>query len=192
MRTGQASCGKTTTSTVVAPASSPNFWAAFFEPSNKPRRLVIEPFKSRSVLPPTATWTAADRKQLRRAGINSLLVIDGKVCFPLGGITSAATSTLAVEAQGQLRKDLKSIAEHVLNSQEFMSVIPSDAKPEESFSLALTSRGTTSICESTNSGGPFADAKHDGTDGPFARLGYVFTAPWIKAALAAKCEPPRE
>ncbi|WP_369067546.1 hypothetical protein [Burkholderia gladioli] len=152
---------------------------------------VIEPFKSRSVSPPTTTWTAADRKQLRSAGINSPLVIDGKVCFSLGGITSAATSTLTVEAQGQLRNDLKSIAEHVLNSREFLSVLPPDAKPEESFSLALTSRGTTLICESTNSGWPFADAKHDGTDGPFARLGYALTPPWIKAALAAKYEQPR-
>lgn len=49
-------------------------------------------------------------------------------------------------------------------------------------------RETTLTCESTYLGWPFADAKRDGTGGPFARLGYALTPPWIKAVLAAKYE----
>jgi hypothetical protein len=153
---------------------------------------VIEPFKSRSVSAPTTIWAEAEREQLRRTGINSPLVIDGKVCFPRGGITSAATSTMAVDAQQQFGKDLKMVAEHVLDSQEFLSVLPHGARPEESYSLALTLRGTTLICKCTNAGWPFPDAKHDGTDGPFARVAYALTPPWIKTALAAKYVQPLE
>jgi hypothetical protein len=152
----------------------------------------LEPFELESVLPPTRVWTDADRTKLRAAGVDAPLVIDGKVYFSPGhGVTSASTPGRVTDAMMRLSRNLRAVAQHVLEPEsEFRAALPATAQPENSFSLELSPKGVILYCEFADHGWTFPDAKFDGTDSAYAEIADALTPPWVKSAMRNSTSQP--
>ncbi len=75
----------------------------------------------KGVLPPTQQPSAKERQTLRNAGINSPLVADGKVFFPLAGLTTAGTAGSVTMAVIHLFKGLKRFIAMMSDDPDFVA-----------------------------------------------------------------------
>jgi hypothetical protein len=146
---------------------------------------VLEPFELKGILNFERQASDEDRKVLRKSGIDAPLVIDGKTYFSPGhGVTSASTPGKVTDAMTKLRRNLRALAQLVLEpSGQFQTVLPEPCRVGSHFSLRLLPEGVFVYERSTDRGWTFPDAKFDGSDSLFGEISDALTPPWVKDAM---------
>lgn len=155
---------------------------------------IVEPFQLRGVLVSERQISDADRKLLRKSGIDAPLVIDGKAYFSPGhGVTSASTPGKVTDAITKLRRNLRALAQLVLEpSGQFQAALPESCRVGSHFSLRLLPEGVFVYEKSVDRGWTFPDAKFDGTDSLFGEISDALTPPWVKDAMREAAKKPAE
>ncbi|MFL9955490.1 hypothetical protein PQR65_19085 [Paraburkholderia nemoris] len=149
---------------------------------------VMEPFElKRGVVIPEREISDEDRKLLRKSGIEAPLLIDGKAYFSPGhGVTSASTPGKVTDEMMRLRRNLRALAQLVLDSNgQFHVALPEAHRADARFSLRLVPEGIVVYERSTDCAWTFPDAKFDGTDNLLAEISDALTPPWVKDAMQA-------
>ncbi|KVE63648.1 hypothetical protein WI97_18525 [Burkholderia vietnamiensis] len=146
---------------------------------------VIEPFELKGMLAREREATDGDRKVLRKSGLDAPLVIDGKAYFsPGGGVTTASTPGKVTDAMWKLRRNVRALAQHVLEpGGQFLMALPEAGRQASHFSLRLLPEGVVVYEHSTDRAWTFPDAKFDGTGTLFAEISDALSPPWVKQAI---------
>ncbi|MCI0152322.1 hypothetical protein KNO81_41740, partial [Paraburkholderia sediminicola] len=147
----------------------------------------VEPFELKGILPPKASYSDEERDQLRKAGIEPMLMLDGKASFAPGqGVTSAATSGRVTAEMFRVRKNLSWLVGLVLDPDgQFLGSLPIAAREQSCFSLCLVAgEGIVLIEQLTGMGWSLAGAETSGVGGVFAELSNALVPSWVRDAIA--------
>lgn len=130
--------------------------------------------------------TDEERHMLRRAGVDSLLSLEGKLYFSPGyGVTSASTPGKVTHHVFRLRQNVHAIADYILEpSGQFLTMVPEASRSSSHFSLQLTRAGIVIYEKQTDHGWTFPVAKMDGPNTVFQELSDALAPPWVQKALA--------
>ncbi|MFM0572874.1 hypothetical protein PQQ88_31855 [Paraburkholderia caledonica] len=147
----------------------------------------VEAFELKGTLPPKASYSDEERDQLRKAGIEPMLMLEGKAYFAPGqGITSAATSGRVTAEMFRVRKNLSWLVGLVLDPDgQFLGSLPTAAREQSRFSLSLVvGEGIVLIEQHTGRGWSLAGAETSGVGGVFAELSNALAPSWVRDAIA--------